>query len=118
MHAEVPAGFLPYETADQIRELRKTHGREHLFRRLTMRPKGRGEPEQKIQIVRFDGKQPAIGKSFELLEISEHLPLYRDLVSNALISHFAVLGREVTDFAPIELISNHPGDDFLKDSRT
>ncbi len=113
VHAEVPAGFLPYETADQIRELRKTHGREHLFRRLTMRPKGRGEPEQKIQIVRFDGNQPAIGKSFELLEISEHLPLYRDLVSNALISHFALLGREVTDFAPIELISNHPGDDFL-----
>lgn len=113
-HAEVAAGFLRYETPDQLRELRKEHGRDHIFRRFTKRPKGKGEAEQKIQVVRLDGRQPALGASFELLEISEHLPLYRDLVSSALITHFASMGREVTDFAPIQLISNHPGDDFLK----
>jgi hypothetical protein len=79
-----------------------------------MRLRGKGEAEQKIQVVRLDGRQPTLGDSFELLEISEHLPLYRDLVSNALITHFASMGREITEFAPIQLISNHPGDDFLK----
>jgi argonaute-like protein len=112
--AEVPAGFLRYESADQLRGLRKEHGRDHLFRRFTMRPNGRGKPEQTIQVIRLDARQPALGSSFELLRLSEHLPLYRDLVRNALISHFAAMGREVIDFAPVELISNHPGDDFLK----
>ena len=114
VRGELPAGFLRYEGADQLRGLRKEHGRDHLFRRFTIRPRGKGEAEQKIQVVRLDGRQPALGDSFELLEISEHLPLYRDLVSNALITHFASMGREITEFAPIQLISNHPGDDFLK----
>lgn len=114
VEAEVPAGVMRYESADQLRALRKQHGRDHLFRRYSVRPKGKGEVLEKIQVVRPDGRQPVLGDSFELVQISKHLSLYRDLVRNALISHFAEMGREVTDFAPIELISNHPGDDFLR----
>jgi hypothetical protein len=36
------------------------------------------------------------------------------LINDALITRFSELGREVLDFRPVELISEHPSDDFLR----
>jgi hypothetical protein len=99
----VPVAYLPYESHDQLSNLRRKHNSTHLFRRV----------ENRIQIVRLDGGETDIGEDGNVAVLADNLGLVATLARNALIEQYFQRKCEILDFRPIEVVSTSTQQNFL-----
>lgn len=94
--AEVSASVLPFESGDQLRDLRRKHGTTHVFKRA-------GES---ILCVPTKSGAEHLGSADVPLRLHDNLGLCAALVRNAMLDHLAGLQREITGVHPIRFLAN------------
>jgi hypothetical protein len=103
--AEVRVGMLPYESSEQLAQLRTTHGATHVFRRVA---------GTRIEAVAFVATAPEVGDSFKTVKIKTELGLAAAMMRNALIDHLHALPRKVYDYRPITFLADETKENLLK----
>lgn len=102
--AELNTTTLPFESKEQLAQLRSEYFGSHIFRRRR---------DNQIDCVRLDGKRPTIGTNPEQRGLREDLSLAAMLVRHALIEDYLKRDCEVTDYRPIEVISGSARQNLL-----
>lgn len=92
--------LLPYDSHEQLRELRKAHGSTHIFRRS----------DDQIQCVPRIVDAPLLGGERIAIELDKNLRLVAALAQDALLSWLAKKGLHSEKFDPVIVVGK---DDFL-----
>jgi hypothetical protein len=93
---EIKVSYLPYESKEQLAELRQRYFGKYIFRR---------EEDNRVACVRLDGKGPKLGSDTTHVRLTDALSISVMLVRHALVNDYLNRGCEVTDYRPIEVIS-------------
>lgn len=100
---EVIATVMPFESSEQLRELRAKNCSLHLFRR-------NGD---NICCISLDGKKPQIGSNPYVINLRDEPGWVARLCSNALIEYYTQKGREILDFDPLVIVRKGDGLNLL-----
>ena len=103
--AELRVGMLPYESSEQLAQLRTAHGATHVFRRVE---------GTRIEAVAFVATSSDVGDSFKTVKVKNELGLAAAMMRNALIGHLHALPRKVYDFRPITFLADESKENLLK----
>lgn len=95
---------LPFESKEQLANLRREHFGVYIFRRRR---------DNQIDCVRLDGKPPLLGANSETRCLADDLSLAAMLLRHGLINDYLQRGCEVTDYRPIEVISGSARQNLL-----
>jgi hypothetical protein len=97
--SQLAVGIQPYRDETHLRELRTTQRSSHLVRRFR---------DHVVDIPLAQEKLP-LGER-KMLRLSENLGVVASLVRESLIQHLHSLGRTLTDFDPITIVSDQKRD--------
>ena len=103
---EIEAGVLPYESREQLAQLREKHDPTHVFRR---------DSATEILAVPYITAAPRLGMSFRKVRLSENLDLCAALVRNALINYLHGMPRKIFLHRPVVFLADDAKDNILKD---
>lgn len=103
--AEVRVGILPYESREQLANLRAIHGATHVFRRVE---------GTRIETVAFVTDAPDVGDPFKTVKLKNELGLAAALIRNGVINHLHALPRKVFDYCPITFLADESRENLLK----
>jgi hypothetical protein len=94
--AELSATVLPFESGDQLRNLRSQYRTSYLFRRQDTR----------VIAIPLVLDPPCIGQQKESLSLYKNLWICADLVRNAYINYLSSIGRKVQAYDPVKFIAD------------
>ena len=93
--SSIAIGIQPYNDENQLRQIRSAHIGTYLVRRVK---------DEIVDIPLIQGR-PTLG-SPKKLQLSQNLGTVASLVRESLVQHLHSLGRTLTDFDPITVVSN------------
>lgn len=103
---EIEVGVLPYESQEQLADLRAKHDPTHVFRR----------DGTEILAVPYVTPAARLGASFRKVRLSENLELCAALVRNGLLNYLHGMPRRVFQHRSVVFLSDEAKDNFLKES--
>ncbi|MEO2088350.1 MAG: hypothetical protein ABGY75_02500 [Gemmataceae bacterium] len=101
---EVEVGVLPYQSREQLAELRASHDPTHAFRR----------EGAEVLAVPYVSDAPHVWDTTRSVRLSENLGLTAALIRNALVNHLHSLPRKLFRHRPVVFVSDAK-DNFLAD---
>jgi hypothetical protein len=102
---EMTVGVLPYESREQLADLRGKHDATHVFRR---------DSATEILAVPYVPQSPQIGSTFRTVPRTENLELCAALVRNGLVNYLHGLPRKVFRHQPVVFLADEAKDNFLQ----
>jgi Piwi domain len=99
----VPIRVLPFESREQLRSLRNQYSATHCFRR----------EGDRLLCVEIAAQAPTLGAADQPRRLHDHPRLAAALVSDALATKLASLGRRIEGFAPISFLGGGESDNVL-----
>lgn len=93
--ASVTVGSQPFQSKDQLRQLRLEHGKTHVFRR---------EADEILSLSLSNGIEP-LGSSHRTIRLSENLKLCAVLAREAILNHLHEISRPVYTYHPIRFLA-------------
>ena len=105
-NAEIETETFPYESHEQLRELRDSHYETHVFKRQ----------DDRIVCVPLTSGAKSLGGQPDLVSLYDDLALSSSIIRNSLINYFHSLGRKVLSYRPIKFVAGGKHDDLLASS--
>lgn len=104
--AGVEVAELPYESDEQMRELRDKHQRTHVFKRV-------GSSIVYVAVADGAPKTVARGSEMHSRRVLDNLPLVASLASHALLENVYESGRSLTGYRPIKISAKDESSNLL-----